>query len=227
MAHGTYIIVAVILCLCITVPVLAIPSIEFDKTAIDVGDAWPSKTLGCVFNFKNVGDENIEIIGIDKECGCTTVKPDSTNIKPGESSELKVEFIAPVEMGSVTKTITVRTNDPVHTSIVLTIKANIIPIAKVNPQNVNFGTIKKGMSCEKIVVVTLAHSDSLKINAVECHGKCVSISEYGEVDSENRMYYIKLNINPGDESGRILEIVKIITNITGADTNFLVYGDIE
>ncbi|MFA8301112.1 MAG: DUF1573 domain-containing protein [Hyphomicrobiales bacterium] len=74
-----------------------------------------------VFEFKNVGDEELKLREVKPYCGCTITEYDKEIIAPGENSSIKVEF-RPTSYGVFNKTIEIRTNSESTPVIYLSLK---------------------------------------------------------------------------------------------------------
>lgn len=95
------------------------PSIKFKETDKDFGTVKEGETINHDFVFTNTGKTDLIIRKIKASCGCTTVAPKVTVIKPGESSSLSASFKTTGFTGRQSKSITVITNDPKQSTIVL------------------------------------------------------------------------------------------------------------
>ncbi len=102
------------------------PRVFFEKLFHNFGDIEEGKIYETRFSFKNVGKNVLEIVDLHSSCGCTAVIPKKRKLKEGESSEIRVEFNSTNFNGLITKYIVVRTNDPEHSEIYLTIQGNVI-----------------------------------------------------------------------------------------------------
>ena len=101
------------------------PAIEFTETNKDFGSIIEGNPVNHEFVFKNTGKSDLIIRKIKASCGCTTVAPKVTVIKPGESSSLSASFRTKGYSGRQSKSITVITNDPKQSSIVLRLSGNV------------------------------------------------------------------------------------------------------
>ena len=68
------------------------PKIVFDNNIFNFGETKSKDKIEHVFKFKNEGKRDLIIHKIRTTCGCTTVAPEKTVIKPGESSSFKAIF---------------------------------------------------------------------------------------------------------------------------------------
>jgi hypothetical protein len=102
------------------------PKIEFDKIIHDFGIVEEAKIYETVFKFTNVGKGTLEIKDIQTSCGCTAAFPKKRKLESGESSEIRVELDTVNRFGSVSRLVTVKSNDPDIPEFHLTIKAEIV-----------------------------------------------------------------------------------------------------
>ncbi len=102
------------------------PVASFESTKFDFGKINQREKANVKYNFKNTGKSDLILRKIRSTCGCTTVTPPSTVIKPGEESTIEAVFDAGVRKGKQHKVITVITNDPKHSQI------NLILTGEVN-----------------------------------------------------------------------------------------------
>ncbi len=95
------------------------PKIEFDSKVFNFGKLNRGESVEHIFAFKNTGKSDLVIRKTKASCGCTIVSPSKKVIKSGESAELKVRFNSAGKKNKQNKSITVITNSPSETQIVL------------------------------------------------------------------------------------------------------------
>jgi len=95
------------------------PKIEFDNKVFNFGTLNKGESVEHVFTFKNTGKSDLIIRKTKTSCGCTIVNPSKKVIKPGENAELKVRFNSAGKKNKQNKSITVITNSPTESQIVL------------------------------------------------------------------------------------------------------------
>ncbi|RLD67093.1 MAG: hypothetical protein DRI84_03345 [Bacteroidetes bacterium] len=103
------------------------PKIVFDNSTYDFGKVKAGTVIKFSFVFKNEGKQELIIHKVKASCGCTATKPVLTHIKKGKSSELEVVFNTEGRRGRQHKTITVVTNDPVNSQIILNVQGELMP----------------------------------------------------------------------------------------------------
>jgi len=102
------------------------PAFDIENTNFDFGEIKQREKADIVFEFKNSGKSDLIIRKVRSSCGCTTVTPANTTIKPGESSNIKAVFDAGVRKGKQHKVITVITNDPKKSQINLVVSGTVL-----------------------------------------------------------------------------------------------------
>lgn len=101
------------------------PSIEFENKVFDFGTLTPGEKVEHEYVFTNKGKSDLIIRKVHAGCGCTAIAPTKTLLKPGESSSVKAVFDSRGQRGKQNKGITVVTNDPANTSIILRITGEV------------------------------------------------------------------------------------------------------
>ncbi|MFO7723357.1 MAG: DUF1573 domain-containing protein [Bacteroidales bacterium] len=100
------------------------PKIVFDQVIYDFGTIKKNADGTCTFHFANKGEGPLVITKVTASCGCTVPSYPKEPILPGQSSGVKVAYNTK-NVGVFTKTISVSTNDPVNSTVVLTIKGTV------------------------------------------------------------------------------------------------------
>ncbi len=102
--------------------------IEFeDGRTYDFGRMAYRSKVEHDFVFKNVGKSDLILRKIKSGCGCTAVSPKDKVIEPGKSSSIKAIFSSGTRKGRQNKSITVITNDPKNSRIILRISGEVNP----------------------------------------------------------------------------------------------------
>lgn len=85
------------------------------------------------FALTNAGDEMLSITSVRTSCGCTTAAPAKRDLAPGESVTLDATVNTTGFRGTVTRTITISSNDPANPAYVLRIDVTIADVAPTVP----------------------------------------------------------------------------------------------
>ena len=73
----------------------------------------------------NEGKSDLVIRKVKASCGCTAIEPEKTVIAPGEKTSIKAIFNSRGKSGRQNKSITVITNDPLASNILLRIQGTV------------------------------------------------------------------------------------------------------
>lgn len=131
------------------------PRMTFHSTGHDFGDIWDVATLPCEFTFLNTGDQPLVIDKVAPGCGCTTTTLEKMTYAPGESGTIDATF-KPNASGSLTKIITVVSNDSEAPTTTLFLRANVTPFVQTNPRVAKMPSLLLGTGGHTDVMLTPA-----------------------------------------------------------------------
>ncbi|MEA3318139.1 MAG: DUF1573 domain-containing protein [Bacteroidota bacterium] len=103
------------------------PILSLQEKTYNFGTAKQKTKVKHAFKFKNEGKSDLIIRKIRSSCGCTTVAPEKTVIKPGETSSFTAIFSTSMRKGNQRKSIYLITNDPKNSNTRLTISGKVEP----------------------------------------------------------------------------------------------------
>jgi len=83
------------------------------SSTIDLGDLYADDKVEHLVTIKNTGTDTLRIQNVKASCGCTSalLKNSSGAIAPGSSAQLSIVFNTKNQMGKVTKSVTITSND--------------------------------------------------------------------------------------------------------------------
>jgi hypothetical protein len=86
------------------------PKIKLAEASYDFGTVAQGAAVKHVFKFKNVGTDTLKIAQVKSSCGCTAAES-SKIIPPQKYGQLEVNFNTASQMGKVSKTVYIFSND--------------------------------------------------------------------------------------------------------------------
>jgi hypothetical protein len=101
-------------------PVLSVDDPEFQFGTITQGEK-----VEHTYVLTNSGKSDLYIRKVSASCGCTAVQPEKTVIAPGESVNIKTVFNSAGKVGNQNKTVTIITNDPRKSKMILWVKGEV------------------------------------------------------------------------------------------------------
>ena len=105
------------------------PIATFDNVSYAFGEVKAGEKVIHKFILTNSGKSDLIIRKVRASCGCTAVTPEKMVIAPGKSTSLEAQFDSTGKSGTQNKSITVITNDPKASTIILQISGNVAPAA--------------------------------------------------------------------------------------------------
>ncbi len=99
--------------------------ITVDNKIYDFGTIKQGEKAKHTYSITNEGKSNLIIRKVKASCGCTAVAPEKTVIEPGETTTITAEFNSRGKSGRQNKSITVITNDPLASNILLRIQGTV------------------------------------------------------------------------------------------------------
>jgi hypothetical protein len=112
-----------------TIPKKA-PRIAVEPMTHDFGTLLPMRTVQKEFTIRNVGKKDLVILGVSTTCGCTVAEMETKVIKPGHTTPLKVNLETRGAKGRMSRSVLVRSNDPVRAVVEVKIHATVTTTAK-------------------------------------------------------------------------------------------------
>ncbi len=99
--------------------------IVVDNKIYDFGTIKQGEKASHTYTITNEGKSNLLIRKVKASCGCTAVAPEKTTIAPGEKTTISATFNSRGKKGRQNKSITVITNDPINSNILLRISGTV------------------------------------------------------------------------------------------------------
>jgi len=107
--------------------------LKWEQTSVDLRPGFNDKQAVAHFKYENVGNTPVHFKSVHASCGCTTAQTQNEQVGPGQKGEITATFDIGGRTGTQVKTVTVQTDDPERSTIVLTLKAVITPLLEVQP----------------------------------------------------------------------------------------------
>lgn len=102
------------------------PVATVDDPEVNFGRLRQDQRFEHSFVLSNTGRSTLYIRKIKASCGCTAVQPEKKQVEPGESVQIKTVFNPAGKRGNQNKNVTIITNDPKHSNIILRIRGEVL-----------------------------------------------------------------------------------------------------
>lgn len=109
------------------------PRHEVVKAVHDFGTISSARQVRAEYDIRNVGTDDLHILGVKPSCSCAVVAGYPRTIRPGSSGRLVATFNAMGRRGHVESKIIVQTNDVRCRYFALTFRGDIAPDVTVAP----------------------------------------------------------------------------------------------
>jgi len=107
--------------------------LKWEQPSVDLRPGFNDKQAVAHFKYENVGNTPVHFKSVHASCGCTTAQTQNEQVAPGQKGEITATFNIGGRTGTQVKTVTVQTDDPERSGIVLTLKAVITPLLEFQP----------------------------------------------------------------------------------------------
>ncbi len=121
----------------------------------NVERAFTTETLEHVFRVKNNGPRPVTIQKILMQCGCTSVSPTLIGqiIAPGAEAEIPIKLAVGTSTGPLKKSIFLVIQEDAKRPVEMTIMADILPLATLNPQQFVLGELAPNDEVTRTVIL--------------------------------------------------------------------------
>lgn len=102
------------------------PVIEIDNRVFDFGEIKQGEKVTHAFVITNKGKSNLILRKVRASCGCTAIQPEKKVIAPGESTQIIAEYNSRGMSGRQNKSITVYSNDPKRSTLLLRLTGTVV-----------------------------------------------------------------------------------------------------
>ncbi|VAX21860.1 hypothetical protein MNBD_IGNAVI01-3143 [hydrothermal vent metagenome] len=101
------------------------PIISLSKLYNNFGTVKEGSVLELDVIVRNTGKSDLKIEKVHASCGCTAALMSEKIIKPGENGNLHIELDTSNMKGKKTRTVLIRSNDPVNPRLIITLFVNV------------------------------------------------------------------------------------------------------
>ena len=198
------------------------PKVSVQQSDYDFGEAIQNDIVNHSFILTNNGGDVLKILDVKASCGCTAVKPDKNELKPGESTQIKASFNTKGRKGPQTKTITVKTNDPDNPVVTFKLSGNVIvKEVKDNTSGAliyfpevehDFGKVKEGDVVNYEFKFQNKGSLPLTIKDIKTSCGCTAAVVSEKNIDPGKSGTIKVGLDTKNRQGRMSRTITVISN---------------
>lgn len=167
------------------------PRIYIPQKLKDFGDVNQGAVIEQEFEIQNQGSKDLIIRSLNPACGCTAAVINDPVIKPGNKSQIRLSFNTLGFRGNKEKVLRVYSNDPLNSSEVISIKANILQDIKVEPDLLELGEVLRREGFKRKLSVSSPTNAVFKISELIPKSSFISANIVG---AENKTAAYEVNV---------------------------------
>lgn len=178
------------------------PRIQVDETEYDLGVTFGDREYSHVFVFRNVGDEDLEILSVKGDCTCVAQLLSKTTIPPGGEGRLQVDLMGTAN-DRASRTVVMTTNDPTLSMVVFKLIADTAGPVEVEPVLIDLGQVSPGADVTTEFSIRLGQDhDAIEVTNIETTSQEIAVRFLAESRSDrgiDRKYQVSMHIS-GDKA---------------------------
>ncbi|MFZ5948960.1 MAG: DUF1573 domain-containing protein [Stygiobacter sp.] len=200
------------------------PKIEAKKYNHDFGTVVEGQIVITNFEIVNNGSAELKIDKVNASCGCTAAFPTKNILKPGEKTNIKVEFNSSGRLGPQEKYVYVSSNDPLNKELKLSFKCVVVdksvakeakaklPKLKLSKTEHNFGDVEEGKLVEtKIGFKNVGNAD-LIISEVKTSCGCTAALLSSKKLQPGESGNLRIELDTNGREGKLTRTIVIYSN---------------
>lgn len=178
--------------------------LNFEKYVIEENIPAEAVNYDFRFKFKNKSANQIKIIDIKTDCGCTIIKNEKSIFLPHEEGAINGTFTIGKRIGLHEKRIFIKTDNIGQPKIELLLKADIEPIVTIKPAMLFWRS--GSIASEKTVSVIL--NEKIETNAISIESDSKNFT-FQKQNNENAIHGFILKIKPNSTNELSRGAIKI------------------
>ena len=177
--------------------------LKWEQTSVDLRPGFNDKQAVAHFKYENVGNTPVHFKSVHASCGCTTAQTQNEQVGPGQKGEITATFNIGGRTGTQVKTVTVQTDDPERSTIVLTLKAVITPLLEFQPALVYW---QNGEEPKPKIITAKANKDA----AIKKLEVALSTPDFtAKVDAGSAPNEFRISVQPRDTTKAVYATLTI------------------
>lgn len=187
---------------------------------LDFGTMKQQQTATATVTLTNDGGGKLVIGRVDADCGCTVPTLEIKELRPGESTEMEIEFSSKRFSGNVFKTVRVESNDPASPMVDIIITAKVTTPLVVDPvsQRVGFRRTAQGEVLTQRVTFTATEVPRLEITADGTRRGLFDVAVVNNLDGDPQKSALDVTVPADIPAGKQRDNVRVRTNIEDMPT---------
>jgi hypothetical protein len=216
------------------------PKVVIQPLEHNFGDIEQGKKVSHQFTLTNTGGSLLKIESVKASCGCTAADPEKNELKPNESTKLKVEFDSQGRKGKQTKYVYIATNDPDNKDLRVRITANItepkkesaglgnVPLIYFPETQHDFGVVNEGKVVDHTFKFLNQGKSPLEISDIKTSCGCTAALVSSKRIEPGTEGTIRVELDTKNRNGRMSRNVTIFSNDPNEPNKILtIFADVK
>lgn len=185
----------------------------FDELSKDFGSVPRGAVLQHGFKIKNNTKDVVGLAGVRSSCGCTSAQLSKRYLQPGEETLLQVRMDSGRFRGLKTITLYVKLDRPEGTEVRIWVKANSRDDVAVNPEVIDFKTVRAGEGGQAKIQVRFFGMPDAEIESVSAASGYLraNVLETGHSELES-IFLIQIDLDKQAPVGKWYSDIWLDTN---------------
>lgn len=202
------------------------PRVQVDEPRHDFGSMQRGTSKSHRFVVKNVGNAPLKLHVGHTTCKCTLGEVTHDAVPPGDSTTVLLEWKALADNGPFRQSATLTTNDPLASSIELSIEGQVTEVTNVSPSEFLFDKISVGETKSAEVILMAMLQDELTVSEAKISDDLSSEMfdvktepvEHDKLPNPLAKQGVKITVTakPGLPVGRLHQWLSLHTNLDEA-----------
>jgi len=200
----------------------------FEEQSHDFGVVARGSDVRHRLKLTNIYEETVHIADVKTSCGCTAAKPSQDTLQSLESAYIEVVMDTRKFTRQKDSAIIVTIDAPQRAEVRIPISAYIRTDVVTEPGSVNFGSVDKGETAERVIDLSYAGRGDWQIQNIENLPPYLT-AQLQEVSrsAQNVVYKVKVILEPSAPVGPFRGQINLITDdATNPRVPLLVEGEI-
>lgn len=199
-----------------------LPKITAEKPEHNFGEILEGQIVSHNFEITNTGDAELKIDKVQASCGCTAAQPTKKILKPGEKTNIQVEFDSSNRMGIQQKYVYVFSNDPATPQLRLSFSALIVdkisnsagkvPKLILEKNQIDFGNVEEGKIASAKISFRNNGNGILEIRDVKSTCDCTAALLSSKKLDPGQNGTLRIELDTAGRSGKLTRTVSLLTN---------------
>lgn len=212
------------------------PKISVQPLEHNFGNIIQGEEVYHNFVITNSGGDILKIFDVRAACGCTAVQPDKKELKPGESTKLKVSFNSKGRVGPQLKPVYITSNDPDRKEVQINIRCNIILPEKKQKSGAllflpetqfNFGQVIEGNVVSHTFQIQNKGTETLQIKDIKTSCGCTAAMLSDSTLKPGESGTLKIDLDTKNRVGKMSRAITIVSNDVEQENKILtIYAEV-